>query len=46
MAEQLDWAIWGRDASVKAIVPDDTFFGYDLYNEPVASDPDCIRSSL
>jgi hypothetical protein len=32
MAEQLDWAIWGRDASVKTVLPDDTLFGYDLYN--------------
>jgi len=32
MAEQLDWAIWGRDTSVTTIVPNDTYFGYDLYN--------------
>ena len=32
MAEQLDWAIWGRDTSVKTVVPDATFFSYDLYN--------------
>jgi hypothetical protein len=32
MAEQLDWAILGRDASVKTVTPDKRVSAYDLYN--------------
>jgi hypothetical protein len=32
MAEQIDWAILGRDASVKTVIPDNRLPAYDLFN--------------
>jgi hypothetical protein len=32
MAEQIDWAILGRDASVKKVLPDSRIPAYDLFN--------------